>query len=363
MDKYFTGLKVPPTLRVSVAVGTDFGDSPKITITNPRNLPEATSIKTGKGQYDIVFQASCVGETVSLTLSPADAKFFSRIFSGFLVLFTLSFWLGMLPGRGFWSDFSWQRFMARSLIASGMLFVCLIALELTGLDIHKRYLKWLNTMDMVEDAVASIKNVVGLDDTDPFFKSSEASQYQIRTGRKLENDYLMTSVNDDGDSYRMLVGKNFFIASELDDAQASCAHDIDGEVPSLKDFYILMKNDSLVDKLNFPFAEWTTYPKGVMSDDYMLWILPDNVRTYESAVASVNRGTADELQAIADNYGFDYSGLTDEEFKAQLLEAVKNDLRIPADVDVESENGQTVFYLDENRQANYRCIRKLPALQ
>lgn len=363
MDIQFTGLKVPPTLKVSVAVGKDYGDSPTITITNPRNLPAATAIKTGKGQYDIIFQASCVGEIVNLTLSPADAKFFSRMFSGIFAIFTLNFWLSMLPGRGFWSDFSWQRFMARSLIVSGMLFVCLIGLELTGLDFHKRYLNWLNTMDMVEDAVAGIRNVIGLDDKDPFFKSAEASQYYVRTGTKLEEAYMMTSVHDDGDSYRMLVGKNFFIASELDDAQTSCANDIDGEVPSLKDFYILMKNEALADKLNFPFAEWTTYPRGVISDDYMLWILPENVKTYESAVASVNNGTAEELQSIADNYGFNYSGLTDEEFKAQLLDAVKNDLRLPMDVDIESENGQTVFYLDENRQANYRCIRKLPALQ
>jgi hypothetical protein len=124
-----------------------------------------------------------------------------------------------------------------------------------------------------------------------------------------------------------------------------------------------MKNEALADKLNFPFAEWTTYPKGVISDDYMLWVLPDNVKTYESAVASVNNGTMEDLQNIADNYGFSYSGLTEEEFKTQLLDAIKNDLRLPLTVDVKSKDGQTVFYLDENHQANYRCIRKLPALQ
>jgi len=362
MDITYKGLKVPPTLRVSVAVGRDFGDSPVVTITNPRNLPPATAQKTGAGQYDIVFSASCVGETVSLTLSPHARNIFSGMFSGFLALFTFTFWLGMLPGRGFWSNLSWQRFVARSLMFSGMLFFGLVALELGGVSFHKKALRWLNTMDMVADAVDKIKDITGLDNTDPFFQSVAADQFYMRTGTKLQDAYLMTSVTEDGESYRMLIGKNFFGANELDEAQATCANDVGGEVPTLKDFYLLMKNESLASQLNFPFAEWTTYPRGVISDDYMLWLLPLNVKTYENALASVNTGTAESLKDMAENYNIDSSGLTDDEFKSLLLNAIKGELRLPRATETESNNGQTIFYLDENHQANFRCVRKLPML-
>ena len=46
-----------------------------------------------------------------------------------------------------------------------------------------------------------------------------------------------------------------------------------------------------------------------------------------------------------------------------LLNAIKYDLRLPQQADMVMEDGKTLFFLDENHLANYRCVRKLPALQ
>lgn len=363
MDIMLKGLKVPPGLRLVVATGQDIGDAPTVKILNPRNLPEATAHKMSTGQYELVFAASCVGETVTVSLIPEDRQFFGNLLAGFLSLFTFHFWLSLLPGKGFVANFSWQRFMVGSLIASGFLFLVLVAIELTGVQFHKKYFRWLNTMEMVSNTVDKIQDITGLNESDPFFKSSESDQYYMRTGNKLHDDYLVMSVKSEDDNYRMLISKNFFAAKELDDAQEVCAGDIGGELPSLLDYRLLMKNESLFNQLNFAFAEWTTYPKGIVSDDYFLWLLPMSIKTYEQALENVNTGSSEALDDLADNYNIEKAGLADDEFKELILRAIKNDLRLPQAAETVSENGKTLFYLDENYQANFRCVRKLPALQ
>jgi len=359
----FIGLKVPPNLRLSVVVGKNLGDTPVVTITNPRNLKNPTAVKTGTNQYELMFDAGCAGETVNVTMAATGRWAFLNFFTGFLKLFTLTFWMNLIPGRGFWTTFSWKTFMMRSLMVSGMLFMLLVVLELSGVTIHKRYLNWLNTMDMVSDAVYKIKGITGLDDTDPFFKGSEAQRFYTRTGKKLQDAYLMTSVSEEDESYRLLISKEFYIASELDDAEDHCANEIGGEIPTLKDYYLMMKESSLTDQMMFAFAEWINYPYGIVSDDYMLWVMPINVQTYEAALQAINNGSADSLMDMAENYSIDKNGLTDEEFKTRLLVAVKNELRLPLEADITSKDGQTIFYLDEDEHANYRCVRKLPMLK
>ena len=172
-------IKIPPTLRVNVITPKSLGDNPSVKITRPKNLNQPVSVsKTGTNQYVIVFDASSAGETVDITLTSA-AFSIKDFFSGLLVFFKLSFWLGFLK-LSYWTSFPWKTFLIRSGIVSGALFFVLVTLELTGVRAHKPVSKWLNTLTMAENAGDRIKDLVGWNNADPFFQSEEANNFNTR---------------------------------------------------------------------------------------------------------------------------------------------------------------------------------------
>lgn len=355
---YNIKIKVPQHLRVNVVTPKGLGDNPTAVITSPKNVPNPTNVvKIGENQYEVIFAPSSVGETVSLTLSSVRVGLFKSLLS----IFTLVFWLNLFPNRQTFTSFSFKIFFVRSLIASGFLFVSLVGLQLSGVNIHQPFMRWLNTMDMVENTVDKIRQVIGMDETDPFFQSKEALAFYSRTGQKLSDVYLMTYVIEEDKKYRLLVKKDFFPADDLDAAEDICEKELNAVVPGLRDYHLLMKNVSLVDNLKLSFAEWTTESRGMMSDDYMLFVSPDDIKAWQMNIESIKNGDSIDLDEIGGGLNVDRDEMNDQTYVNAIIKAFNNELRLPVDVEVEYEMNIPFFYLDADSEANFRCVRRLTA--
>lgn len=354
MQYTFLRIKVPPALRVNLVTPRSLGDSPAGKITRPKNIGQPSSVaKTGDKQYEVVFSPSSAHETVDLVLS--SGKF---SFSSLLALFTLSFWIGMLPGRDFFRTFSVGNFISRVFMMSGILFVALVSLELCGVNIHKPFSRWLNTLEMAERSGDMIKGWLG--ESDPFFQSKEAHDFYSRTGKKLEKSYLLAVVIDEKTEFRMLVRKDFFPADDLDSAKNICEKEIDAMIPEKNDYDLIMKHGDMRSTINFAFAEWTLTDRGILSDDYELFILPEHVATWQVSVAEIQGSSGNALTGLAKDYDLDRGDMDDEELREKMIGLINRQVRLPLDTEVKYDDNVASFYLDADSQANFRCIRKLP---
>ena len=214
-------IKIPPTLKVYLLTDKNLGDSPIPRITRPKNLAAPTgATKIADKQYAVTFAQGTAGETVDLVLSSVTVGFFRSM----LAIFTAAFWLSLLPGKDFFRTFSLKTFIIRSLIASGVLFMLLVSLELAGVSVHKPFSGWLNTLFMAERAGDKIKSM--FNEPDPFFKSEEAVKYYERTGHRLEKMYTMAAVVYDEKTEKMLIRKKFIAADRIKAAKGICEKEI-----------------------------------------------------------------------------------------------------------------------------------------
>ena len=357
--------KVPNSQRLTIATIKNLGDNPKIAILKPSNLtPPVSVLKEAECQYTIVFHKSTVGETVDFSLTAANFSLWGMIkdmFFAIFALFTLTFWKGLLPGGTFWSTFSFKRFFVRTVVFSLIVFVGLLGMELSGFHHHKKFLRWLNTLEMVESTSGAIKGAIGLDGDDGFFKSEEALNYYSRTGHKLGDDYILTDVIENGDEkYQMLIRKQFHSGFDLDSAENICWGEIEGDIPAMGDYYNFMNNDAVKSNLDLAFAEWTDTSYGLMSDDYELFIVRENSKTWQSRVEIINSLSGSALEEFAKNYDVPRADLDGDDYRDAIVAAVNREVRLPAETNVIYRDGVPSFYLDADREANFRCIRKLP---
>ncbi len=356
--------KVPVNQRLTVAILKSLGDNPKCSITKPSNLtPPVNVLKEAECQYTIVFHKSTVGETVDFSLTAAQFSLWSMIkgfFAAIFMIFTLMFWKSLLPGGTFWSSFSVKKFIVRTFVFSLILFVGLLGMELSGFHHHKKFLRWLNTLEMVESTSGKIKGLVGLNGDDGFFKSEEAIDFYVRTGQKLEEVYLMTdALENDGEKYRLLVRRNFHSAYDLDSARNICYSEIDARIPDMVDYQLFMQSGAIGSNLELAFAEWTTSGYGVMSDDYELFIIRENSKTWQDRVEIIQSLIGSALDEYAKNYEAVRGDLDDEDFRKAIISVLNREVRLPSETDVIFKQGVPYFYLAADCEANFRCIRKL----
>lgn len=346
--------KVPPTLRVHVITPRSLGDKPIAKITKPSNLTQPKNVlKTAACQYEIVFDASCNGETVDVQLSASES-----FVAAFLKMFTWAFWWGLVPGRNFWTFTGLKIFLIRSIMVTGIFFICLVGLELYGVKTHTPLSNWLNTQTMAENAADKIKEIVGWDEQSPFFQSQEAINFHTRTGKELDKVYLVMSVINGAETYKMLVRKNFLPADDLDSAEDICEKELDAEIPSIANYRLFMGSDIKSD-LDRAFAEWTSDSKGLTSDDYRLYLPPEYVATWQISVAEIKASDSAGLNEQGAAYGLQRNGMDDDDFKKDIIKRLNEQLRLPAETDIEYDEGMASFFLDADSEANFRCVRRL----
>lgn len=353
MEYRWLRIKIPPTLRVNFVTPRSLGDSPAAKITRPKNLAQPSGVmKVGDKQYTVSFNAGSANETVDVVLS-------SGVFnaSSLLAIFTLTLWLSLLPGRDFFRTFSFKTFISRTLVFTGLMFVILVSLEVMGISVHKPFSRWLNTLEMAERSGDAIKGLFGK--IDPFFTSQEADDFYSRTGSKLEKRYLMTMVSDEKTKYRMLVRKEFFPADDLDSAEDICEKELSAVIPVKTDYDLILKGEDLRSNMNFSFAEWTSTGRGILSDDYQLFILPEHVSTWQISVAEIKGTAGSALTEMANTYGLQRSDMDDADLREAMIKNINKELRLPAETDVVYKDSVASFFLDADSQANFRCIRKL----
>lgn len=359
-------VKVPPHLRINVITPKCLGDTPAAAILRPKNLaPPASVTKTGDKQYSIVFEASCANETVDLALTSAAFSFIGflkGLFLAFFFFLNINFWKSLLPGGGFWSSFSLKTFLVRSFVVSGLLFVCLVGLEVSGVKIHKPFSGWLNTLTMAEISGDKLREIIGFDKQDKFFTSKEAYEFHARTGKKLDEVYLMTYVVEDDQKYRLLVRKNFLAADDLDSAENICDKELDAEIPNASHYKLFMKNSGLKSDLSMAFAEWTNKSKGIVSDDYLMFVTRENTKTWQASVEEIEASDTTGLDEAGSDFGLERNGMDNETYRKVIIDRLNAELRLPPETDVEFDQGKAYFYLDADSKANFRCVRRLAAL-
>ena len=352
-------VKIPPTLRLYISTPKSLGDSPTAKITRPKNLAPPTSVsKTADKQYVIVFDPSTNGETVDVTLTAAAFSFKSLF-----AFLTFGFWLGLLPGRDFFTLAGFKTFAVRSAIFSGVLFFALVGLELWGVETRTSFSKWLDTLTMAENTGEKIKELVGWSKDDPFFQSDDAIMFKTRTGKDLKKVYSIMTATDEYGSYRLLVRKDFLSADDLDSAENICEKEMDAEIPSVA-IYQLLASDDVRSDLNFAFAEWTDTPYGFISDNYELYLLPEYLSTWRMGVAEIRSSNGTVLNDLGETYDIiRESNMDDEDFQNVMIKYLNQQLRLPAETDVQYDDGVASFYLDADDEAKFRCVRRLPPLE
>lgn len=349
-------IKVPPTLKVYLLTDKNLGDSPIPRITRPSNLAQPTGAsKVADKQYAVTFDPGTAGETVDLVLSSVQVGFFRSL----LAIFTLTFWLSLLPGKDFFTNFSLKTFIFRSFALSGVVVFILIGLELAGVSIHKPFSRWLNTLEMAERAGDKIESLFS--EPDPFFKSEEAVKFYERTGHRLEKMYTMTAVVYEDVTEKMLIRKAYFAADHLDAAEDICEKELGGKIPPMADYTLWMKSDNVRGELNLAFAEWTSTSRGFISDDYELFISPENIATLQMNMAEIKASAGETLTELAKNYDLERGGLGDDDLKIKLVEFLYKQLNMPAGTDIVYDEGKTRFFLDAENESKFRCVRRLPA--
>ncbi len=356
-DYTLNRVKIPPTLRLYISTPQSLGDNPTAKITRPKNLAQPTNVsKTADKQYMIVFDASSAGESVDVTLTAAAFSFKSLF-----AFLTLSFWLGMLPRRDFFTLAVFKTFAIRSVLFSGALFFVLVGLELSGVETRTSFSKWLDTLTMAENTGEKIKDLVGWSHDDPFFQSEDARMFKTRTGKDLDKVYLVMTATDENGAYRLLVRKNFLSADDLDSAENICEKEMNAEIPSVA-IYQLLSSDVRSD-LTFAFAEWTSTAYGFISDDYGLYLLPEHSSTWQMGITEIRSSKGPVLDDLARTYDFIRdTGMDDEDFQNVLIQNFNLILRLPLETDVQYNDGIASFYLDADDEANFRCVRRLPSI-
>ena len=308
-------IKIPPHLKVDLLTDKDLGDAPVARITNPKNLPQPSNVaKISNKQYVVYFASGSAGEVVDIVVSSVPVGFFRSM----LVVFTLTFWSSFIHNKDSFRNFSLKTFIVRSLVVSGLLFVVLVGLVLSGVSINRPFARWLNTLDMAQGTADKIESLFSK--PDPFFQSAEATRFYERTGHRLEKVYTMAAVVYEDVTEKMLIRKNFFPADHLDAAEDICAKEIGAEVPDMPDYKLWVANDGVRGELSLAFAEWTETSRGFVSDDYELFVSPENVATLQMSMAEIKGSSGDKLTELADNYDVKRNGKSDDDLKIELLE-------------------------------------------
>lgn len=365
-ESYFKRLKVPPTLRINIVSSFDLGDNPSVIIINPRNVAQPKSVsKTGNNQYTVVCDPASVGETVDLKLVSAKFSvmdFCKKLFFGIFFFLSLSFWKSLLPGGGFWSGLlsvNFKTFFVRTFMFSGVLFICLVGLNVSGVEVHKPFSKWLDTFTLAESSGDRIRQIFSFDTPDPFFGSQEADDFLTRTGKTLDKIYVMTTIMEGDTSYRMLIRKVFLSADDLDAAEDICEKELNAEVPSLEDYYLIQNNEDVRSELELAFAEWTSTDRGILSDDLVLFLPMEHVETWHENVKTIKNSAGESLKEFGEIHGVQQEDMDDDEFKRAIISQLNKELRLPNYTDIEYDEGTPSFYLDADHEANFRCVRKL----
>lgn len=367
MEIIFKKQFVPPVLRINFSTSKSLGDNPIAKIVNPLNFPDPKIQKVdgATNQYLVIFDPRCQKEIVDIKLISADFSLLNllkRLFCGLFFFLFPSFWKSLFS-KAFWSGMlhmNFNTFFAKFFIGTGLLMAVLITLEVVGVDVRSGFTKWLDQLTMAETYAGKIRHFVGMDGADPFFKSAEAGAYFDRTRRDLSNDYEIFQVTAGDEKYRLLVRKNFLPATDLDDAADVCGKEIDAYIAEASDYQLFMSNPDIKSYLNLAYAEWTDTSESWMPNDNVELFLPtEHKKTWQANVDSIKRSDTDSLNKLGTDYGILRDGMDNQDYQVAIIAYLNKQVGLPSATIIKYDDGVASFSLDEDDNANYRCVRRL----